>query len=408
MIKDKHIIYAQPGFFSLYKKCTYAIKQGVIFFLMFFICCTMLAGIAQADTSEADPCQSFGDLIRNTKVENAIQQTGNYARRADVHAFAQRVAACYQLNPSWVSDILAQANYQASTVKFIMPQPAGTRNWQNFRGSFLHPNRIRAGVRFWRDNQHLLERAQATYGVPPEIVMGILGVETTFGQVTGNFRIIDALATLSFDFPEGRSDRTDYFSQELAQFLAFAANQQIDPLSIRGSYAGAMGMPQFMPSSLVNYGVDFDQDGKIDLHNSTADIIGSVANYLAQYGWQAGLDPVLPVTLHSTTQQDIAALKEPDIVPSFTAEQMALHGVIVDTDVAHWPHILSEKLSFIILENGADNVPDYVAGTQNFFVITRYNRSSFYAMTVIELGRAIANARSGTTMQATLPSKRRP
>lgn len=346
---------------------------------------------------QPDPCETLGDLIRETKPETALTTPGNYKERADVKAFAQQVSACHNLDLAWVLDTLGQAQYQASTAKFIMPQPSGTRNWQNFKGRFIQANRVQAGVKFWRQNHEWLERAEATYGVPADIVMGILGVETVFGQFTGNHRIIDALATLAFDFPQGRSDRTDYFASELAYYLVFTARENVPPLSVRGSYAGAMGMPQFMPSSLLNYGVDFDGDGKIDLHNSTPDIIGSVANYLAAHGWQRGLPPTLPILFQEASQESLEALLKPDIVPTFTIQELERHGVLVDASADENMDMAHTKLAFIALENGTDLPPDYIAGTQNFFVITRYNRSSFYAMVVVEMGNAIAKAYAGNT-----------
>lgn len=348
-----------------------------------------------------DSCKLLGELIHQNKDETS--NPGNYAQRPDVKAFAHRIALCYNLDEAWVLATLGKAKYQASTVKFIMPQPAGERNWQKFRASFLQADRIQGGVKFWQAHQKWLELAEKTYGVPPPIILSILGAETSFGKVTGNFRIVDALSTLAFDFPKERSDRTDYFAGELAQYLVFAAQQRIDPMSIKGSYAGAIGIPQFMPSNIMLYGVDFDRDGKIDLHNSVPDVIGSVANYLAAHGWQAGLPASFGVTLQNTaTPENIKLLCEPDITPTFTAHNLATHGVLVNLG-SKANQLQHEKLSFILLPNGGNAKPDYVAGTQNFFVITRYNRSSFYAMVIIDLADAIATAHAKATAIATQP-----
>ena len=172
----------------------------------------------------------------------------------------------------------------------MMPPPAGTaKNWAAYRDRFVEPQRIAAGTRFWQDNAEWLQRAEERWGVPAQIIVGIVGVETFYGRITGNFRVLDVLATLSFDFPTGRSDRSAFFRDELEAFLLLSRREGLDPTLPKGSFAGAMGLPQFMPSSINRYAVDFDGDGRIDLANSTADVIGSVANYLAAFGWQRGM-----------------------------------------------------------------------------------------------------------------------
>lgn len=338
----------------------------------------------------ANNCESFTDLITQTKAANPPSAPGQYANRKDVKAFAAQVSACYQIDQQWVEKTLAKAQYQSSTAKFIIPKPAGKRNWRTFKAPFLQADRVQAGVKFWKANTHLLAQAEQVYGTEPEAIIGILGVETIYGSFTGNHRIVDALSTLAFDFPEeAKRDRTDYFSKELAQFLVFCYKEQIDPLSIKGSYAGAMGMPQFMPSSLLNYGVDFDGDGHIDLHNNNADIIGSVAHYLAKHGWQKGLPAVLPVTVDESNAEHLKTLLAPDITPTFTLQQMADYGAQIDLGDYADTFVKDSLFSLIRLENSSDNTADYVAGTQNFYVITRYNRSSFYAATVDELGQTV-------------------
>lgn len=312
----------------------------------------------------------------------------SYATRAEVRRFADAVAARDGLDRRWVRRTLAQARRIAAVQRLMMPAPPGVaKDWAAYRERFVEPQRIGAGIVFWHDNQRWLERAQADYGVPPEIVVGIIGVETFFGRLTGNFRVIDALATLAFDFPAGRSDRSDYFRGELENFLVWCAREQRDPLAVKGSFAGAIGLPQFMPGSIAKHAVDFDGDGHVDLAGSSADAIGSVAHYLAEYGWQRGLPPTLAVTPPTDPAQR-AALLAPDIAPSFSAAQLAEHGARVDgADAAQdGPYALVE------LENG-DLPPSYVAGTRNFYTLTRYNRSSYYAMAVIALGDAIRAAR---------------
>ncbi|HKX43473.1 MAG TPA: lytic murein transglycosylase, partial [Burkholderiaceae bacterium] len=201
-----------------------------------------------------------------------------YGQRDDVMRFAADIATRRGLDIDWVAAALQQARYVPTVARLIMPPPVGTaKNWAVYRSRFIEPIRIRAGVAFWRANQRWLALAEERYGVPPEIVVGVIGVETIYAQQMGGFRIIDALATLSFDFPSGRKDRSEFFRAELEEFFVMCKSEGLDPTATKGSYAGAMGMPQFMPSSFNKYAVDLDGDGRVDLARSAADAIGSVA-----------------------------------------------------------------------------------------------------------------------------------
>ena len=321
------------------------------------------------------------------------QGTTPYAQRADAMRFADDLAARRNLDREWVRQAIGQARFLPQVPKLMLPPPQGTaKNWSAYRGRFVTPLRIQAGLRFWQQHAEALARAEHEYGVPAEIIVGILGVETLYGQQMGNFRVIDALATLAFDFPAAHpraAERQAFFQGELEQFLSLADRSGIDPHTPRGSYAGAMGLPQFMPSSWVRYAVDFDGDGRIDLFQSPVDAIGSVAHYFQQHGWVTGLPTHYPVAFDAERLQ-LPSLLAPDIRPTFSAADMQAQGATVQGEgVQH-----AGPLALVELQNGAA-APSYVAGTQNFYVITRYNWSSYYAMAVIELGREVAAARAG-------------
>jgi membrane-bound lytic murein transglycosylase B len=314
-----------------------------------------------------------------------------YGRRDDVMRFADSVAERRGLDALWIRAALERSRYVPSVVRSIMPPPAGTaKNWAAYRARFVEPVRIRAGVAFWDANPQWLAIAEDLYGVPPEIVVGIVGVESFYGRQMGNVRVIDALATLAFDFPSGRKDRSDFFKDELEAWFVLCNSEGVEPLAWKGSYAGAIGMAQFMPSSFNKYAVDFDGDGHVDLHTSAADVIGSVANYLAEFGWRRGLAVRFDVKPPSDTSRR-AALLASDIVPTFSAAEMAEQGAVLPGEA----FACDSALALVELQNGSA-APSYVAGTTNFYAITRYNWSSYYAMAVVELGEAVRAMRPQT------------
>ncbi|MDE3232793.1 MAG: lytic murein transglycosylase B [Pseudomonadota bacterium] len=312
-----------------------------------------------------------------------------YTKRQDVNEWAEQMAKSSQLDVKWVKAQLAQARFIPSIPKLILPPTQiSKKNWNAYQARFIEPKRIQAGVQFWKENQSTLDRAEQTFGVPPWLVVGIIGVETFYGQHTGNFRTLDALSTLTFDFPKEHpraTERQAFFSKELAQFLLLAHKEKLKPSSIKGSYAGALGLPQFMPSSWAKFAVDFDGDQHIDLFANKADVIGSVANYFKAFQWQTGMPTHYPVTFNRELL-DMDALMAPDILPSFSIANFVAKGAVIDGEaLAH-----KGPLALIELLNG-DDPPSYVAGTENFYAITRYNWSSYYAMAVIELGQAVEN-----------------
>jgi membrane-bound lytic murein transglycosylase B len=311
-----------------------------------------------------------------------------YGRREDAMAFAAEVAAAHGLDRAWVEATLAGARYLPSVARLVMPPPAGTaKDWAAYRARFVEPQRISAGLAFWTEHEAWLAEAERRYGVPAEIIVGLIGVETYYGRLTGRFRVLDALATLSFDFPAGRKDRSAYFRSELAHLLVLAQRLGVEPGSIEGSYAGAMGLGQFMPGSILQYGTDFDADGRVDLVGSPADVIGSVGFYLASFGWKPGQSTHFAVQPPVDTASR-ATLLVPDILPTFTPAQMEEAGAVLDREGRGH----DGPLALVELQNGAA-APTHVAGTQNFYVLTRYNWSAYYALAVIELGRAIGSLR---------------
>lgn len=302
-------------------------------------------------------------------------------------AFATDLAVRRNLDPARVRQQIGQAQRLPIVIRLMQPAPAGTpKNWAAYRARFIEPVRLRAGQKFWEDNRETLARAELEFGVPASLIVGVIGVETLYGQHTGNYRVIDALTTLAFDFPTSHpraAARTEFFKSELEQFLSLTERTGTDPLSPRGSYAGAMGWPQFMPSSWAKYAIDFDADGKVDLFNSQADVIGSVANYFKAFGWQTGMPTHYPVAF-DTTRLDLDTLLAPDILPTFSVDSFTAKGAVLEGPALQH----AGKLALVLLEN-AGAPPTYVAGTENFYVVTRYNWSSYYALAVIELGDAV-------------------
>ncbi len=315
---------------------------------------------------------------------------GRYAERADVREWLQSQtrpgAPLAGWNEAELLALLGQAQYQPRAAQFILPAPPGqAKDWATYRDRFVEPRRLQAGLQFWEQHAEALARAQDQYGVPAEIVMGILGVETFYGQIMGNFRVLDALATLAFDFPGGRSDRTPFFREQLVEFLLLARQEGREPFSFKGSFAGAMGFGQFMPSSWRSYAVDFDGDGHIDLVGHPADAIGSVAHFLARHGWQAGLATHV-YTEPPADAAERARLLAPDIDPTWGAATLEAAGLKQPL-----PH--PGPWALVQLENGGVAPHTYVLGSRNFYVLTRYNRSAYYALAVITLGERLAQLR---------------
>jgi membrane-bound lytic murein transglycosylase B len=303
--------------------------------------------------------------------------------RPEVQTFIQEVSSKHQISATELTQLLAQSVRLPAVEKLILPTaPGQARSWQAYRARFVEPVRIESGVEFWSQHQTWLQRAQAQFGVPAEIIVAILGVETIYGKHQGNFRVLDVLATLSFHFPShAPRDRSVFFKTQLEEFLIYTHRNRLAASEIDGSFAGAIGIPQFMPSSMTQFAVDFDGDGKIDLRNSAADAIGSVGAFLVQHGWQRGLELDFPVTAKENSEPKFWLAN--DLQAKHNTAELSQAGFQLAAPLPQ-PYLLG----LVDLES-PDAPTEYRAGTANFFAITQYNRSFFYAAAVIDLARAL-------------------
>jgi membrane-bound lytic murein transglycosylase B len=318
-------------------------------------------------------------LTLGTSLVTGLAQAGQTVdlSRPDVRTFISRMESEHGIPATESEQVLAGAEIQPRIIEAMSRPAEKVKPWHEYRAIFLTDKRIDAGVAFWAEHATDLARISEETGVAPEIIVGILGVETFFGRITGSWRVIDALATLAFEYPP----RASFFTAELEQYLLLVREQRIDPLAATGSYAGAMGGPQFISSSYRAYAVDAGGDGRVDLWDDWTDIIGSVANYFQAHGWQPG-----------------GAIVAPVVAP--VPEGVLSNGLKLDREVAG---LQATGLDFQLPDDAGDkamvfrldmeNGPAYWVGFRNFYVITRYNRSPMYAMAVYELGQEIAARR---------------
>ncbi|MFZ6657380.1 lytic murein transglycosylase B [Undibacterium sp. TJN19] len=306
-------------------------------------------------------------------------------------AFIGQMVSKHGYTETELNAIFKQVRYVEMARQLMRPAaPGKPKNWKAYRARFVEPYRIEAGVAFWDKYADDLARAEQQYGVPAEIIVGLIGVETIFGKQTGSFRVMDALTTLAFDYPDTptREARMQFFQGELENMLLMARESSLDPFVFKGSYAGAIGWPQFMPGSIRKYAVDFDGDGKINLTDSPVDAIGSVAHYLAEHGWKRNLPIAFPATLISKDQPEaLANALGKGLTASFQMQELK---TIASTASSEAPTNIAYGL--IDLQNG-NEATEYWLATENFFAITLYNRSYFYAMSVFDLGHVISLAR---------------
>jgi membrane-bound lytic murein transglycosylase B len=333
-----------------------------------------LAWCASLHAAEAPPTK--------TKAKSSAPAAGSYANRDDVRAYAAEVARDTGLPRRDVERWFAAAKFQPKIVALMDRPLLEPPKWFEYAPSFLSNERVAAGVRFWRENEAALARAQLQYGVPPEIVVAIIGVETYYGRYSGSYRVIDALATLAFDYPR----RAPFFKGELKEFMLLAHDQGFSPLTPKGSFAGAMGMPQFMPGSYRRFAVDFDGDGHVDLWRSNADVIGSIANYLARHDWQPG-QPILAAASIGNEGKEGAyrrldgGISERRPLSAWQADGVDLRDAPYEAPV--------DPVGLLMLEETSDGDASLWIAYPNFYVITRYNKSRLYAASVWALGERL-------------------
>ncbi|MGF6841828.1 membrane-bound lytic murein transglycosylase B [Paraburkholderia youngii] len=314
-----------------------------------------------------------------------------YANNANVDAFINEMVARYDFDEASLHALFAGVSYSATAVKLVTPSPTpSVKNWRSYQARFLDPVRVNAGVQFWRENRATLQRAYQEFGVPPEMVVGIIGVETIYGRYMGNFRVLDALTTLSFDYPNtaNRADRQATFRKNLEDYLVWTRDAQIDPNTVLGSYTGAIGIPQFLPSSIVQYAVDYEGNKHIDLRTSDADAIGSVANYLRQNGWESGRPVVWRIgsDAGSLGVAQAAATGQPE--PHWPLDQLLRAGLVLNEPNLDIASEAGTPVTVVDLPTPGRGT-EFVLGLKNFYVLTRYNRSFFYALAVYQLGQKV-------------------
>lgn len=313
--------------------------------------------------------------------KQGVVQRGGYLSRPDMQSFVDEMVQRHGFDRQQMLRLFAQVRRQDRVLEAIS-RPAEAKPWYDYRPIFLTSGRIEKGVAFWAAHEALLDRASQVYGVDPEYIVAILGVETYYGQRTGSFAVLDALTTLAFDYPP----RGGFFRRELEHYLLLTREESLDPLQLQGSYAGAMGQGQFISSSYREYAVDFDGDGRRDLWGSTADAIGSVANYFRRHGWDLGDEVAVEAR---TSGQGYTDLVAKGIKPSLTLAELSANGV----EPAQALATADTPLSLIELEG--DDGRELWIGFNNFYVITRYNRSPLYAMAVHQLAQEIQSHHRG-------------
>ena len=304
------------------------------------------------------------------------KNASNYLERVEVNSFIEEFSKKNKIEKSSLIALFENVQTQTDVLEAIQRPAEKKKNWTQYRKIFITDKRVQQGLEFWSENAQILAAAERAYGVPPEIIVAIIGVETFYGRYKGKHPVLDSLVTLGFDYPP----RQKFFRSELEHFLLLTREEDLDPLKIKGSYAGAMGKSQFISSSYRNYAVDFDEDGVRDLWDSNEDVIGSVANYFKRHGWRQDAVVTLPATINSNNHYK--TLLKKGLKPSVALSELKQYGVEFDYQGDH-----GEKSTLLELKKDDEN--EYWIGLNNFYVITRYNHSHMYAMAVYQLSQKI-------------------
>lgn len=330
---------------------------------------------------------------RRVSVSEEEIDPGRYQNHPQTRAFIDQMVARNGFQRAELEGWFAQTVYSATVARLIMPPSTpGRKSWRAYRSRFIEPIRINAGVRFWQQNRDTLRRAEAEFGVPASVIVGIIGVETIYGRNMGTFRVMDSLSTLAFDYPDtpNREARTRLFRDQLGDYLLWCRDTRTDVFSVTGSYAGAIGIPQFMPTSLREYAIDYDNDGHIDLRNSPTDAIGSVGRFLQLHGWEQGRPVVWRIAGDAGSLGVASAAADGEPWPTRTLNQLTRAGLQLDEPIDSGRE--GETGVLVVDLPTPDQPTEYMIGLRNFYVLTRYNRSFFYALSVYQLGEAVKAA----------------
>ncbi|MEE9451142.1 MAG: lytic murein transglycosylase B [Gammaproteobacteria bacterium] len=312
-------------------------------------------------------------LMTATFSSNINAEDPPFEERADTRAFIDKMVKEHDFDKEKLKALFKKVKLREEVISSMNTQ-AEAKPWYAYKKNLVTDARTQKGVEFWQQHVNALERAEQDYGIPPEIIIAILGIETNYGATQGSFRVLDTLATFGFEYPR----RADFFKSELEAFLLLTRENDLDPIGIDGSYAGAIGQPQFMPSSYRHYAVDYNGSGTADLRNSVSDVIGSVANYLKENGWKPGQAVIVQVeAVDENKHLEFYKLK-----PTHSIHKLQQRGIEITEDLP------SDSLTTFVVLEGEDK-PEHWVGFQNFYTISRYNPSKHYAMAVYQLAEKI-------------------